>query len=200
MEKRGCSVLPALLAWLCVWWAAGAAAETIKILGGQTLELIQDLALNEKTRFTFNFDDDTDNKASLSIKNPANDEIYTFRHERSGTCHFAARHAGDYSFLASNYNQAPVILTFEFSEKAKDGAPIGADSEVDPVHEFETELKNIITSQQSLLIRLNKRLETNKSIRSGIKKLAIVEVLSCFFVLYYLQSDIFKTFYNKRRF
>lgn len=183
------------LSALCL--LALASAETLVLPKGGGIEILLELKQGARSRVKFFFDGELDSGGVVSMQDPSGNILHVFKNDMTGAFQFVPEHTGEYPMVVRNYSSSPMHFTFELPE-AHEG-PFTPSADIDPSKELEGLLKTIITSQQGLLARQQRHVKIARSIKGWIKKLTVAEVLFCLFVLYYVQNEVFRTFYSKKK-
>jgi emp24/gp25L/p24 family/GOLD len=187
--KRIVALLAALVSALC---------ETVVVSGHSSMDIILELTKGSKARVKFYFDEVTGGEGEMALHSAHGSLIEEFKETSMNAFQFLPQLTGEYPMRVKNLSSHPIRFVFEILETS--AGPLAAEhADVEPSEELEYLLRAIITSQQSLLARLKKHIGMSMSTKSWIKKMSVVEVLYCVFVLYYVRNDAKNTFYRKRK-
>lgn len=134
---------------------------------------------------------------TIEITDPTGEIVKKFRNEEEISFLLVPKSPGDHTIKLVNHSNETRPFSVELPETS--AGPFSSKTEINLGKDLEMLLQNIILSQKSLLARKTQHLEQAKVTKSWIKKLTVIELVLCLYILYYVHGEAVKTFYSKRK-
>ncbi|KAI5180194.1 hypothetical protein NEOKW01_0523 [Nematocida sp. AWRm80] len=170
--------------------------ETFVVSPGETFTL--GLKLVEGVTSKINMSSTGTKGGLIEIKNPEEAVMRRFTNESNISMSFVPEVTGTFWTVVANTDvQAPMVFSIDLP-KSNEG-PFATQTESNLGKKLEEQLRDIITAHKSLLYRQSIHLQQAKNTKGWIKKLTVLEIVSCVFVLIYVHKEAVKTFYGTRK-